>query len=191
MSENSFSFFSVILDIGSLFTNIGLLFIGGIGIFVAWRQLKYLGEQIYESRLASSMSGALTLYSRYEEMRPLREAIKTAFSETWDQHSDQEKIECICTRPVCIDGENRELIHACIDIANFYETIGALVSTKVLPFEIAYAFFGGSTLSWWRRLNVWVLYFREQKHDSLAFASFESISNRFYKERMNRIHNLI
>ena len=180
MPDDTYLLIAAVIDVLTLIINTGLVVTAAVGMFYAWKQLKYLGEQIREARLSSSMSGSLTLYNRYNELGPLREAAAEVFSDEWYLQSHQDQAEVIGSHRVTIDDNERPLKHACIDIANFYEMVGALVATGALPYQVARAFFGGSTIEWWQRLQAWVQVYRETD-DPLAFTNFEKIAVRFEK----------
>jgi hypothetical protein len=191
MTADTVSLVSVFIDTISFIVNIGIGIIAIFGVIVAWKQLKNLGEQIRDARLASSMTGALELYNQYKELSSLREAITVTLSSGWDKRSNQEQVEFINSKIIIVDGKERLLKFACIDIANFYEVIGALVSTKVLPYEIAFSFFGGTTIDWWKRLSIWAQDFRERTNDSIVFTNFENMANKFYREKTKKTQTLI
>lgn len=162
---------------------IAIALIGGLAILVAWRQLNSLSLQIRQARLSASMNGFLALYAKYQEMGSLREAIREALPDDWEEWGYEKQVDYIQSKQVSVDGKERDLERVCIDIANLYEMIGSLVYTDALPPEMAFATFGGSTRIWWQRLRSWVMNFRIKRDDKLAFNNFERLAMSFKKEQ--------
>jgi hypothetical protein len=156
-----------------------LAFVGIVGIIVAVWQLGHVAAQVREARLSSSMNGSIMLYDRFQQLQSVREAIDRIWPADFGQRSEDKQIEFIRETKVNVNGEERPLTHACIDIANLYEEIGLLVVAEALPESIAFAFFGGSTILWWERLRAWILAGRARTKKPLIFDGFEKLAGRF------------
>ena len=77
-----------------------------------------------------------------------------------------------------------EVEAAAMSVCSVYETIGVLVFSKILPFQVVEDLTGGAIVLCWRKLRTWIEETRLETSNERMFEWFQWLAERFLEQQL-------